>query len=152
MLPVKKALYKKAYKELYEVIKQLSKNEIEKLPNDFIMSIHENMDTDYEFIYDESVGILEQNFMVETKALIIEMYRRFLVEDSDKKYWEEYDKKCLNIIEEEKRKKYDPDKIFENTKKEENDVPEEKVEVALIRIEESFFKRILNKILRIFKK
>ena len=64
LLPVKKTLYRKAYKELYEVIKQLSKSEIEKLPNDFIMKIHENMDTNYEFIYDESVVILEQNFIV----------------------------------------------------------------------------------------
>ena len=92
----------------------MSKSEIEKLPNDFIMKIHENMDTNYEFIYDESVGILEQNFMVETKALIIEMYRRFLVEDSQNEYWKEYDKKCFYAIEEEKRAKYDPNKLFEN--------------------------------------
>lgn len=105
MLQIKKDAYKKAYKELYEVIKQLSKNEIEKLPNDFIMKIHENMDTDYEFVYDESVGILEQNFMIETKALIVEMYRRFLSDESESEYWEEYNKKCLNIIEEEKKKK-----------------------------------------------
>lgn len=153
LLPVKKALYRKAYKELYEVIKQLSKNEIEKLPNDFIMKIHENMDTDYEFIYDESVGILEQNFMVETKALIIEMYRRFLVEDSQNEYWKEYDKKCFNAIEEEKRAKYDPNKLFENpNNKETQDIQEEKIETSLVKVEENFFKRILNKLAKILKK
>lgn len=149
MLPNKKALYRKAYKELYEVIKKLSKHEIEKLPNDFIMNIHENMDTDYEFIYNESVGILEQDFMIETKALIIEMYKRFLAEDSQNEYWEEYDKKCFNVIEENKRKKYDSNKIFENTKKEE--VKENK-EITLVKVEESFLRKILNKIVKILKK
>lgn len=155
MLPNKKALYRKAYKELYEVIKQLSKNEIEKLPNDFIMNIHENMDTDYEFIYDESVGILEQNFMIETKALIVEMYRRFLSEDSESKYWEEYNKLCFNVIEEEKRKKYDPNNIFNNDKnKRLKSVVEktENTEITLVKVEESFLKKLLNKLKRILKK
>lgn len=152
LLPNKKVLYRKAYKELYEVIKKLSKYEIERLPNDFIMNIHENMDTNHEFIYDESVGVLEQNFMVETKALIIEMYRRFLSDDSESEYWREYDKKCLNIIEEEKRVKYNPNKIFENIKKEDYNRQKENQEMSLVKVEESFLKRILNKLVRIFKK
>lgn len=151
MLPTKKVLYRRAYKELYEVIKQLSKNEIEKLPNDFIMNIHENMDTDYEFVYDESVGILEQNFMVETKALIIEMYRRFLIDDSQNEYWKEYDKKCFDTIETEKRAKYNPDKLFDNYKGIQ-ETKEEKIETSLVKVEESFFKRILNKLVKILKK
>lgn len=148
----KKNLYRKAYKELYEVIKKLSKQEIEKLPNDFIMNIHENMDTDYEFVYDETVGILEQNFMIETKALIIEMYKRFLIEDSQNEYWKSYDKKCFNIIEEEKRKRYNPNNIFENTKKEEINLQNRNMEITLVKVEESFLKKILNKIVKIFKK
>ena len=152
MLPNKKILYRKAYKELYEVIKKLSKNEIEKLPNDFIMNIHENMDTNHEFFYNESVGVLEQDFMIETKALIIEMYRRFLIEDSQNEYWKKYDEKCFNIIEEEKRLKYNPDKLFEITKKEEKNEPKEDVEIAVVKVEESFLRKILNKIARIFKK
>lgn len=148
----KKNLYRKAYKELYEVIKKLSKQEIEKLPNDFIMNIHENMDTDYEFVYDETVGILEQNFMIETKALIIEMYKRFLIEDSQNEYWKSYDKKCFNIIEEEKRKRYNPNNIFENTKKEEINLQNRNMEITLVKVEESFLKKILNKIAKIFKK
>lgn len=148
----KKNLYRKAYKELYEVIKKLSKQEIEKLPNDFIMNIHENMDTDYEFVYDETVGILEQNFMIETKALIIEMYKRFLIEESQNEYWKSYDKKCFNIIEEEKRKRYNPNNIFENTKKEEINLQNRNMEITLVKVEESFLKKILNKIVKIFKK
>lgn len=116
------------------------------------MNIHENMDTNHEFIYDESVGILEQDFMIETRALILEMYRRFLVDDSKSEYLNEYDRKWFNTIEEEKRLKYDPNKIFENTKKEEEKVERGNIDVALVKVEESFLKKILNKILKILRK
>lgn len=154
MLPYKKSLYKKAYKELYEVIRRLTKSELDRLPNDFIMNIHEQMDTDYKFVYNESVGLLEQDFMVETKALIIEMYRRFLADESEKEYWKEYDKKCFRIIEEEKRRKYNPDKLFDsgNVKKDLEEESIDKSEVPIVKIEENFFKKLLNFIKRIFIK
>ncbi|MBP3464425.1 MAG: hypothetical protein J6K45_08155 [Clostridia bacterium] len=154
MLPHKKSLYKKAYKELYEVIRRLTKSELEKLPNDFIMNVHEQMDTDYEFVYNESVGLLEQDFMVETKALIIEMYRRFLSDESENEYWKKYDQKCFEITENEKRKKYNPNRVFNNIDinigLDEKEV--ERSETSMVKIEESFFKKLLNIIKRIFVK
>lgn len=154
MLPYKKSLYKKAYKELYEVIRRLTKSELERLPNDFIMNVHEQMDTNHEFVYNESVGLLEQNFMVETKALIVEMYRRFLADEAENEYWKEYDKKCFEIIEEEKRRKYNPDKVFDSidVKKDSGEESLEKSELPIVKVEENFFKKLLNIIKRIFVK
>lgn len=154
LLPYKKSLYKKAYKELYEVIRRLTKSELERLPNDFIMNVHEQMDTNHEFVYNESVGLLEQNFMVETKALIVEMYRRFLADEAENEYWKEYDKKCFEIIEEEKRRKYNPDKVFDSidVKKDSGEESLEKSELPIVKVEENFFKKLLNIIKRIFVK
>jgi len=154
LLPNKKILYKRAYRELYEVIKRLSKVELEKLPNDFIMNVHERMDTDYVFIYDESVGLLEQNFMIETKALIVEMYKRFFSNENESEYWREYDQKCLSLIEEEKRRKYSPNHIFEvNTVTKISEKTNiEVAEVSVVKVEEGFFRKMLNFIKGIFIK
>jgi len=154
LLPNKKNLYKRAYKELYEVIKRLSKVELEKLPNEFIMNVHERMDTDYVFIYNESVGLLEQDFMIETKALIVEMYRRFFLNEFEDEYWKKYDQKCLSLIEEEKRRKYNPNDIFEENRvkktPEKNNIDD--ANVSVVKVEGGFFRKMLSFIKGIFIK
>lgn len=40
--------------------------------------------------------------MVETKALIVEMYERYLCPPEEKEYWKKYDEECLLLIEEKK--------------------------------------------------
>ena len=72
------------------------------------------MDKDYKFVIDNKKNIFEQNFKVETKALLVELYERYLAPSEEKDLWERYDRMCLNEIEENKRKMYDPNKIFED--------------------------------------
>lgn len=107
--------YKKAYVELNEIFKVLAKEQRDKIPEVFIDNVRNNMDSDYEFEYDESKGIFEQNLMVETEALLVEIYERYLATEDEKEMWQKYDRFCLNKIEEEKRAKYS-NNIFENNK------------------------------------
>ncbi len=104
--------YKKAYVELNEILRVLSKEQKEKIPKNFINNISKNMDKNYEFTFDESKGIFEQNLMVETEALLVEIYERYLAQSEEKELWQKYDRFCLDKIENEKRKKYNVD-IFE---------------------------------------
>ena len=98
--------YKKAYVELNEILKYLSNEQRDKISSNFINNISNNMDKHYKFTFDESKGIFEQNLMVETEALLVEIYERYLAPDIEKEVWQKYDRLCLDKIENEKRKIY----------------------------------------------
>ena len=105
MTKEKRLLYQKAYVELYEMIKMLSDEERMKIPEYFIEYLNSNMDTNYKFSLDTEKGLLEQDYMVETKALIVKLYEKYYAPESEKEFWNEYHKLCFNMIEEQKKKK-----------------------------------------------
>lgn len=112
MMQTKNARYKKAYTELNEIIKELSKVELEKIPSELIRSIETNIDKEYKWKYDKSKALLDQDLMPETKALIVEIYEKYLCPENEKEFWKEYDKICINKIEEQKKARYNGKEIF----------------------------------------
>lgn len=112
MMQTKNARYKRAYTELNEIIKKLSKAELEKIPNKLIRNIETNMNKEYKWEYDKSKTLLEQDLMPETKALIVEIYEKYLFPENEKEFWKEYDKICINKIEEQKKAMYNGKNIF----------------------------------------
>ena len=111
----KELQYKKAYVELNEIIKVLSDEQKDKIPEVFKNNLIENMDTEYKFEFDDTKGIFEQDLMVETKALLVEIYERYLAPEEEKELWEKYDRFCLNKIEE-RREKYKTDNKYDSQK------------------------------------
>ena len=147
MLANEEIVYKKAYRELYEVIGILTQSEKSKIPKDIVENIKCKMDNDYEFYIDSSKTILEQNLMPETQALIIMLYQKYLSPKHDDEKWKKYNQICFEKIESEKRERYNPDKLFKNDK--EN---QEIIQNKLIVIEnKSFIKKIIEKLKTIFK-
>lgn len=116
MTQVEKKEYQKAYVELYEIIKVLPEEEQEKIPKLVLKNLNNNMDKEYKFTLDKEKDILNQKYRIETKALFIELYERYLLSKEDSDFWWKYDKICNNMIEEEKRIKYNSDNIFKNKK------------------------------------
>ena len=116
MTQVEKKEYQKAYVELYEIIKVLPEEEQEKIPKLVLKNLKNNMDKEYKFTLDKEKDILNQKYSIETKALFIELYERYLLSKEDSDFWWKYDKICNNMIEEEKRIKYNSDNIFKNRK------------------------------------
>ncbi len=114
MVNTKEVMYKKAHTELYEIIKRLSKQELEKIPQNFIDNLKKNLDNEYEWKYDDTKTLEEQDFLIETKALLVEMYERYLCPEDKKEFWNNYDRICLNMIEDKKREEYNTDNIFKN--------------------------------------
>ena len=145
--------YQKAYVELNEILKVLSDEQKDKIPEVFKENLIKNMDTSYEFKYDDTKGIFEQNLMIETKALLVEIYERYLAPEEEKELWEKYDKFCLNKIEEEKRKKYNTDNIFKN-KDNEKEIKQEKIvaETQMLEYKESIFTKIKKWLKNLFNK
>lgn len=136
--------YQRAYTELNEILGYLSDEQKDKIPHNLIENIKRKMDLNYKFIFDKSKGIFEQNLMTETKALLVEIYERYLANDAEKKTWEEYDKFCLSRIDKEKREKYDVNLFHYNEKV---DIAKQTVnEKMIIKSEnkKNLFQRILN--------
>ena len=150
----KRLLYRKAYVELYEIIKRLSKEEQDKIPNVFMDNLVKSKDASYTFEFDESKGIFEQDLMVETQALLVGIYEKYLAPESEKELWEKYDRFCLNKIEEKRREQYNPNDIFKNNKVQEVEKEPQEIENNLpVEVKkEKFFERLVSFIKRFLKK
>ena len=149
MVNTKELIYKKAYTELNEVLKKLSDEELSKIPNQLIENVKAEMDTDYKWEYDDSKKLEEQDFLVETRALIVEIYERYLCPEDKKEFWNKYDKICINKIEEKRREKYNTDNIFKNKQTEVKQ--EEQINNLPAEIKKNnFFKRLKNFIKKLF--
>ena len=154
MVNTKELIYKKAYTELNEVLKKLSDIELSKIPNQLIENVRTNMDTNYIWKYDDSKKIEDQDFLVETKALIVEIYERYLCPEDKKDFWKKYDQVCLNMIEEKRRQEYNPDNIFSRNKKE-SVVNEKEVitnEIAMVEYKETIFSKLKEWFRNLFNK
>ena len=148
----KEEIYKKAYTELNEVINILSDNEKSKIPNELIKNLQDNMDKEYKFKFDISKGIFEQNYMVETKALIVELYERFLAPEEEKEFWKKYDRMCLKKIEAEKQKKYSKETLFKSSEGyKTNEDRFKKMDALILAKKENVIIKIINKLKKILK-
>ena len=101
---INKSEYKQAHLELYEIIKKFSLEDRKKIPKDFIEFLKANMDTNYSFKYDDTKSLLEQKLKVETKALLVQLYERYLSKPEEKEFWNQYNIDCLKI---EEKKRYE---------------------------------------------
>ena len=151
MTKEKRLLYQKAYVELYEMIKMLSDEERMKIPEYFIEYLNSNMDTNYKFSLDTEKGLLEQDYMVETKALIVKLYEKYFAPESEKDFWNEYHKLCFNMIEEQKRKN-SPANIFkQDASIEIQPIEQVQQEQGLVEVKQGFFAKCIDKIKEIFR-
>ena len=146
--------YQKAYVELNEILKSLSEEENSKIPKMFKDNLVKNMDKSYKFELDSSKGIFEQKLMVETEALLVEIYERYLASAEEKEVWEKYDKICLNRIEQNKKEKYNPSNMFINRTIEQCQDLNQNItdETAMVAYKESIFTKIKNWFKAIFSK
>ena len=139
----KEELYKKAYYELNEIIENLTMQEKEKTPSSFLENLKKEM-VQTDFVYDKTKSISEQNIMVETKALLVELFNKYLANDTEKEILDKYKKISIEQLDKKKSVEYGADKLFES-----DDTKPEHVDNAssLVEVEhESFIKKIFRKV------
>jgi len=155
MTKTKRALYNKAFVEFNEVINRISKQELSRIPDQVIEYIKEHMDKEYTWEYDDSKALEDQDFLVETKALIVEIYERYLCEEDEKDFWKKYDEFAFKKVEENKRIKYNPDDIFKDSNFYYNKIDENKTEKSLVtQSNAKWYQKIhlfFNKLIKWFK-
>ena len=67
--------YPKAYKEVYEILKNIPKEDLEKIPENVFKTIEEKKDDNYNFEF--SGDIDNQDLLKETRALLATIYKNY---------------------------------------------------------------------------
>ena len=92
MIQEKKLVYSKALVELNEIIKHMSMDLQNKIPEELQEEFIRNADKNYVFNYDEDLPLEEQNIMEETNGLLSIIYSNYLCSEEEKEKWQEYDR------------------------------------------------------------
>lgn len=142
--------------EVNTILNLLSEEYYNKIPQDIIQAIQDNMDKNYTWDYDETKELKDQDLSRDTIAMLSYINMEYLLNEKQKDYMEN-----LHKVNEQKQREieysnengYDYSDLFKRnnkTQQTESDVTEEKQETALIEYKESIFKRFINNIKSFF--
>lgn len=67
--------YPKAYKELYEILKNISSEDLSKIPKEVMRAIIDKKDDDYEFDFNGDID--NSNLLEETRAFLAVIYKKY---------------------------------------------------------------------------
>ena len=106
--------YANAYSELLEILKNISKEDYEKIPIEKINLFETKANKNYKFQYDATLTLDEQNISKRTKAIIAILFRDYWAtsEQREKILAKQNYDRMQN--EKNKQKQYDPDNLFKN--------------------------------------
>ena len=144
--------YHKAYKEVIEILKYVPQESVNKIPKTMLETFEKKMDKDYVFKVDINKTFEEQKLLEETKDIFAVIFRDYWATPYQReriKAKEEYDRQK---IEEEKSKRYNPDDIFSKKKTKMNITKDVIPNMQMVEYKENVFLRVLNKIIKIFRK
>lgn len=129
------------------ILKMLDNKYITKIPQEVWNYIDENKDKDYIFKYDNNRTLNEQNLNIDTISILTYINIEYLLEDDEKRELLTLLRNDKIIAEQDKRKKYNPDDLFNNKKL------ESKEEVSLIEIKiEKWYEKLFSFLKNMFKK
>ena len=107
--------YEKVLREVEYILQQFPKEIQNKIPNDFRNTIVKKMDVTYiPEPYNKNKTLDEQNISEETKKILALIYRNYLVSDEERKKLITEENNIREKLENEKRKKYGAEDIFNN--------------------------------------
>ena len=145
MIQEKKIMYCKSLVELNEIIKHMSLELQNKIPQEIKQEFIKNMDKEYHFTYDKTVSLEEQKIMPETQGLLSAIYSNYLCSEEEKKKWKEYD----NFYKQEQNKQgnIEVKEMFSKNMQEKNanKVQTETKQLAIVK-EKNIFRKILDKL------
>lgn len=136
----------KAYKEVYEILKCVPKEDLSKISQDLLKTIEYNMDKTYDYKIQENLEFEEQPMMRETKAILAVLYRDYWASEDEKARIIEKQKYDIKKAEQKKQEKYSSEDLFLNI----NQVKEQKQEVIIYK--KSWYMKFKNFIRKIFNK
>lgn len=143
----------KSLTEVYEVLKHLSEIEFNKIPKEAIDIIIQNKDNEYNWQYDDSKDLINQNLSREAIAILSYINLEYLLSDEKRKLMEEIYEINQRKLEEKKKDLYKKDEIFKNREIVKNEgAPTKEKNVSLVKTKENIFTKFINKIKRLLTK
>lgn len=109
--------YAIAYKEVLEILKYISKEDYNKIPEKTIRAFEENADKNYQVSYNPNMTLVEQNISRKGRAVIAVLYRDYWASPEQREKILQKQRIERWRAEEEKRKMYNPDDLFKRNKK-----------------------------------
>ncbi len=146
--------YAIAYKEVFEILKYISNADYNKIPKEKIELYKTMQDKNYNFKYDPSKTLDEQNVSKRAKAIIGLLFRDYWATDTQREKILAKQKYERQRIEEEKVQNYQYEDLFKKNRTEiqQAEVKDNVENVSLVEYKESVFTKILNKVKSIFKR
>ena len=145
--------YKEAFTEVNEIIKMMPDELVNKIPSKFREMLEDERDKEYNLNIQEPLE--KCKLKNETIIILGLIYRDFLCSPDEKRRLQEKDARELQevqrTIEEEIRKKYNPDDIFKNKREIKNEEQTEEKSLTLVQ-EEKWYQKIFNLIKGLFRK
>ena len=145
--------YKEAFTEVNEIIKMMPDELVNKIPSKFREMLEDERDKEYNPNIQEPLK--KCKLKNETIIILGLIYRDFLCSPDEKRRLQEKDARELQevqrTIEEEIRKKYNPDDIFKNKREIKNEEQTEEKSLTVVQ-EEKWYQKIFNLIKGLFRK
>ena len=147
--------YRNTLFEVSEILKILDKNLVNKIPQKLKNEIENNKAQNYNFEYDSEKSLHEQKMLKTTEKYLTMLFLRYWCTEDEKtevlEAMDENEKKYQAEL----KKKYNPDKIFENKKEIISNVEEPKNEhenVQMTVYKENIFVKSFNAVRNFFNK
>jgi len=139
---------KRANKEVLVILKKF--NLEKEIPNEVVKNIEENQDNDWNFVYDDSLELEEQNMLRETAILFSTLYLMYICKDNNER---EELKQIYKANEEHFNETNDFETVIKNAQKIKDNNETETIKSELpVSVENSLFDRIKKWLKAIFKK
>lgn len=136
------------------ILENSSKTIIEKIPIKFLDFMKDIASKTYQFNYDKSKSLNEQNLKPETRGLIALVYQDYICNDEERKEYIQKSQLFANEMEDLKRERYNPDNIFKNKNNCTESIGKlDSVETAIVEYKEkNFIKKLFDKIKHLFRR
>lgn len=128
--------YRCAYKEVSIIIEYLEDEIKSKIPEEKIEFYKKNMDKNHEFEINTEKELDDQNILYQTRCILANLFIDYIASEEDRAEILKEEREELKQIEEEKRRKYNPNDIFDSKNKEVKENTKNKV--SQIKAEEIF--------------
>ena len=145
--------YNKRLVEVDEVLNYLSKEDLQKIPEDIRQVIKENKDKEYVWEYDGTKELKDQGLSRDTIIILSYLNMEYLLNEEQKELMQQIHELNERKAEEEKAKQYSTDDIFKksNSEQEKKEDIEQIEQNSLVVYKENFFIKMINKIKSFFK-
>lgn len=142
--------YPNAYREVYEILKYVPKEDLKRVPKKFMEMLEEKMNKDYKFSIDTSKDFIEeQELMLETRTILAYIFLNYWATEIQKEKVNIKFKKDIEDAEKQKRDLYNVD-IFKNKKQLKENIGKEQENAMVIYKKENFITKIFNTIKKFF--